>query len=359
MFSPMVRCLVVAWLLNLARAVLKETMKVFADYHHGGLYHALHILFCERLGWELFRPIGMEWSEGGIWRYSDNPPTQRQYLDPVNCQLRPDGYYYWRDQSEEIDHKCLTFKQFQETDIDIVLATVYQDSETFFDLQKREKPKAKFIRLEGNSGSPTDWDFIPNFIDTTGLYPAPPGVNRIVWRQEFPDHLFYGQPPPKIKRIRQYLNCFNETPFYPIWHRYKALLPEFEWKMHGLNGDDGFITPVSALAESMRNTQFIWHIKQHGEGFGHIIHNAFAVGRPVITVRSFYENKLAYPLLEDGVTCLDLEPYSIEENVRRIRHFSEPEELRKLSENCRIRYFEFVNFYREAEYMKQFLGRLQ
>ncbi|HUV42296.1 MAG TPA: hypothetical protein VMY36_00050 [Patescibacteria group bacterium] len=333
-------------------------MKVFADYHHGGLYHALHILFVERFGWELFRPIGLEWAEKGIWRYSDNPPTHRQYLDPVNCELRPDGYYYWRDKSEEIDHKCLTFEQFQKTDIDIILTTVYQHRSTFYVLQKDHKPKAKFVVLEGNSGTPVDWSIIPNFIDTTGLYPAPAEVKRVVWPQEFPDHLFYPQPPSKIKRIRQYLNCFNETLYYPIWHQYKVLMPDFDWKMHGLNGDDGFITPVSALAESMRSTQFIWHIKQHGEGFGHIIHNAFAVGRPVITVKSFYEGKLAYPLLEDGVTCLDLDGRSVEENVARIREFSEPERLKEMSENCRKKYLEMVNFDREAERVKEFMKDL-
>ena len=78
-------------------------MRIFADYHHGGLYHALHILFCERMGFELYRPIGFEWAERGYWKYSENPPTIAQYLDPKNCELRPDGYYYWRDTAEEID----------------------------------------------------------------------------------------------------------------------------------------------------------------------------------------------------------------------------------------------------------------
>lgn len=333
-------------------------MKIFADYHHGGLYHALHILFAERLGWELFRPIGMEWAEKGIWQYSENPPTQRQYLDPVNCELREDGYYYWRDNSEEIDHKCLTYEQFQATDIDIVLATVFQHNQTFLDLQKREKPSAKFVRLAGNSGEPMDWSIIPNLIDTTGLYHPDGAVNRVEWHQEFPDHLFYWQNPPLVKRIRQYLNCFNETPYYDIWHQFKALLPEFDFRMHGLNGDDGFITPVSALAESMRSTQFIWHIKQHGEGFGHIIHNALAVGRPVITVKKFYEGKLVYSLLEDGKTCIDLENKSDQEIIEAIREASSPENLLRMSENAYRAFHDHVSFDRDFAVMKEFLGRL-
>ncbi len=333
-------------------------MRVFADYHHGGLYHALHLLFVERLGWELYRPIGMEWADKRIWLYSENPPTQRQYLDPVNCELRPDGYYYWRDHSEEIDHRCVTFDQFKALDFDLILATVWQHTYTFSDLQKVEKPKAKYARLCGNSGEPMDWPVHPNLIDTTSLYQEPFGCNRVVIHQEFPYHLFYYQPPPIQKRICSYLNCFNETPYYPIWHEYKAKMPDFEWKMYGLNGDDGFMSPVSTLAQSMRETSFIWHIKAHGEGYGHIVHNAFAVGRPIITVKSYYEGKMIYPFLEDGITCLDLEGRSVEENVQRIREFSEPERLAKMSETCRDRFKQEVDFAADAEKFKDWLSRL-
>jgi len=333
-------------------------MKVFCDYHHGGLYHALHLLFEVRLGMELYRPIGMEWAEKGIWQYSTNPPTQRQYLDPVNCELRKDGYYYWRDTSEEVDHRCLTFEQFKETDIDLILATVWQHTYSFKALQQVEKPRAKYIRLCGNSGEPMDWSVHRNLIDTTNLYQEPSGCNRVVVHQEFPVDLFYFQPPLREKKIRSYLNCFNETPYYPIFFQYKEKLPEFDWKIHGLNGPDGFITPVSKLAQSMRESSFIWHIKQHGEGFGHIIHNAFAVGRPTCTVKEYYQGKLIYPMLEDGITCLDLGSHTLEENCQRIKELSEPEKLLKMSETCRKRFLENVSFDKDEQKMRQFLSRL-
>ncbi len=332
--------------------------KVFADYHHGGLYHALHILFVERLGWELYRPVGMEWAEKGIWKYSDNPPTQRQYLDPDKHELRKDGYYYWRDNSEEIDHKCLTFKQFEKMDIDIVLATVFQHEATFKHLQVTKKPKAKFVRLIGNSGAPVNWNITRNLIDTTNLYPAPDGVKRVVWHQEFPDDLFYYTEPKSQKIVKQYLNCFDETPFYEIWKTYENLMDNYQWFMHGLNGDDGFISPVSKLAQSMRETSWIWHIKQHGEGYGHIVHNAFCVGRPLITIRDYYKGKIAYPMMKDEETCLDLEGYSIEENINRIRWFSDPKRHKAMCEACRKEYEENVDFDQDFKRVKEFLGRL-
>jgi len=333
-------------------------LRVFVDYHHGGLYHALHLLFVERLGCELYRPIGLEWAKKGIWRYSDNPPTQKQYLDPVNCVLKPDGYYYWRDQAEEIDHKCLTWDQFKKMDIDLILSTVWQHTYTFAVLQKVEKQKAKYARLAGNSGELMDWSVHPNFIDTTNLYQEPNWANRVVIHQEFPVDQFFWTSPPKTKRIRSYLNCFNETPYYNIWHQYKSKMLDFEWMMHGLNGDDGFITPTSQLAQSMRDTSFIWHIKQHGEGFGHIIHNAFAVGRPVITVKSYYKGKMIFPLLEDGITCLDLDGRTEKENIERIRYYSNPKMLLALSLNCRSRFEQNVNFDEDERKIREWLKKL-
>ena len=213
----------------------------------------------------------------------------------------------------------------------------------------------QYVRLLGNSGEPIDWNVSQNIIDTTNLYPAPSWCKRVVVHQEFPAEQFFWTSPPKEKRIRQYLNCFNETPWYEIWHQYKAKMLDFEWRMHGLNGDDGFITPTSKLAESMRDSQFIWHIKRHGEGFGHIIHNAFAVGRPIITIKSYYQGKLAYPLLQDGITCLDLENRTEKENIERIRYFSQPEQLLGLSLNCRSRFETMVDFDADFKKVKLFL----
>ena len=330
-------------------------MRVFADYHHGGLYHALHTLFVERLGWELFRPVGLEWAENNIWLYSQNPPTQKQYLDLKAHELRKDGYYYWRDNAEEIDHKCLTWDQFRKMKIDYIISSVCQHEASFDLLQRNLKPEAALIRLLGNSGEPVDYNVSKNIIDTTNLYKGREDTKRVVWHQEFPKDLFYFTQPSKKIRIRSYLNCFNETHYYDIWQRYKKEMPEVEWKMHGHNGDDGFISPVSALAQSMRDSSFVWHIKEHGEGFGHIIHNALAVGRPVITVKKHYEGKLVEPLLIDDVTCIDLGLGDMEQNIRRINYWSKPENLVHMCRNARDVFDDHVDFDADFKNVKQFL----
>lgn len=55
-------------------------MKVLADHHHDDLYESLRILFEDRLGWELYRPIGTEWYTEGYWDVYNHPDTVTQYL---------------------------------------------------------------------------------------------------------------------------------------------------------------------------------------------------------------------------------------------------------------------------------------
>ena len=50
-----------------------------------------------------------------------------------------------------------------------------------------------------------------------------------------------------------------------------------------------------------------------GDGFGHVIHNWAAIGRPLIGHASHYAGKLAEGLWEDGVTCIDLDRHGVGE----------------------------------------------
>ena len=333
-------------------------MKIFCDYHHAGLYHAIHKLFVERLGFELYRPIGLNWAETGIWQYSDMLAVQRQYLDMDGCNLDPAGYYTTFENSEMIPHRLVTMDQFNGMDWDVILGTVSQHELPFAYLQKKFKPKAKFVRLAGNSGEPFDWSLTRNLIDTTGLYPAPPTTNRVVIHQEFDRELFRYEPPQNHDYIKTYVNCFDESPHYQEYLQYRAALSSYRWKMHGHKGTDGFVCPVSKLAESMREASFIFHIKSHGEGYGHIIHNAFACGRPPLIMKKYYEGKMAEPLIEDNVTAICLDNYTVAQNAERIKAASDPEVHQMLCENAVKRFDELVSFEADAEKVRLFLERL-
>lgn len=333
-------------------------MKAFCDFHHGGMYHAMQMLFEGRLGYEIYRPVGLDWVKYGYWWVSDLEPTQRAYLYPGGEHwLGDDGYWRWRDNGEELLHKCMTFEQFcADPDIALVIQTHPGHEFPYQELQRKHKPSAKLIRVCGNTGEVIHNPPADNVMDST-LLQAGQARNYVTFHQEFDLTPFVEAPPPERLVIRQYLNFFqNNTTYFRHWQEYKPRLPEFEWRMHGHQGTDGFLYPVSKIAESMLDASFVWHVKV--EGYGHAIHNAFAAGRPVITRIQDYAGRMAAAMLEDGVTCVDIGHGSVAENVAKIRHYAQPAELARLCANVRERFKRVVDFDAEEPEIRAFMGRL-
>lgn len=333
-------------------------MKVFADKHHGALSYSLHLLFEKRLGWKLYMPIGMDWRKKGFWQYSQLEDTIHSYLD-IKDDFEPKSWYFehW-DPDFEWTQKHLTFGQFLKTDIDVLLCSVGPHEDTFFDLQQKYKPKAKLIRQIGNWNEEVDFNKSKNVMISVGPFVCPDGVNYICYHQEFDTKVWKYVKPSNFKTIKTFINCFPDTEDYPLWDIYKNELPEFSFKMHGIGGLDGNVSPQKAVLGAMVDSGFIWHVKLGGEGFGHVVHGAYALGRPVITKGSYYRGKMAEPLLIDGVTCIDLEKGGLHENVAKIRHFSEPESFKKMSQAAYRRFREVVNYDREEKPLREFLKRL-
>lgn len=333
-------------------------MKVFADKHHGALSYSLHLLFEKRLGWELYSPIGMEWRTEGYWQYSQLEDTIHSYLDITkdyddigHCVVHWDPDFEWYQ-----NH--LTFKQFLKTDIDIIIASVGDHEDTFFDLIQRHKPDAKLIRQIGNWDEEVDFNKSKNVMISVGPFVCPDFVNYICYHQEFDIKKWKYTKPTNFKTIKTFVNCHHDTVDYKLWPKYKKLLPEFRFFEHGIGGDDGCISPQKGVRSCMAASGFIWHVKLGGEGFGHVIHNAYALGRPCIVRGSYYSGKMAEPLLIDGVTCIDLEKGSLEENIKKIRYFSVPKRFNKMSENAYKRFKEVCNFDKEEKALRKFLEQL-
>ena len=126
--------------------------------------------------------------------------------------------------------------------------------------------------------------------------------------------------------------------------------------MHGHQGHDGFLFPLSKIADAMAASTFVWHIKR--EGYGHIIHNAFAAARPAITRIKDYEGYTAAPMLADGETCVDIADGRAEDNAAKIRRYAQPEEHLRLCANIRERFKRMVNFDAEEPAIREFMERL-
>ena len=344
-------------------------MRIFTDYHHASLSYSLHLLFEKRLGAELYRPIGMEWAELGFWKYYDHPDTQNQFLGLHQGSLKPqsrlnanrreeNGIYYVTEPSENFEHKAVTFQKFLEMDWDIIIASVPQHLAPYHALIADHKPLAKLIFQMGNEFRPIPYDYARNILSSTAVFDVPDGVNAVFYHQEFDTSIFQYVSPLETKKIKSYLHYQDRTLDAHLWDEYKAALPEFDFVQHGSGGADGVITGTDNIAKSMAGAAFVWHCKPGGDGFGHILHNAYCAGRPVIGRFNHYKGKLAVDLMVDLVTGIDLDQRDPATNCALIREFSEPKAHRALCECARRRFEEVVDFDSEFEKIKVFLHNL-
>ncbi len=333
-------------------------MNVFTEWHHGGLFHAMQMLFDGRIGMNLFGPVGLDWAANDFWGLSQNPDTQKQYLYPLYCEKRDDGFSYYHDKHEEIWQRRVSFEQFKSMRFDIILCTLQEDEERFRRLRDLYQPQAKYIRLCGNTGEQVNWSLFDNFIDTTGLYRPPASCNTVQIHQEFPLEPFHPEPPTEHKTIKNFMNQLHEAGALPIWEQLKRDLPEYSFKMHGSGGDDGMIDGLTPLGDAMRSSAFVFMVKHHGEGYGHVIHNAYCVGRPVIAMKVFYKGKMAEHFLVDDVTAIVIDENPWPKVLERIRFWSEPENHALMCKRSRELFERFVNFNEDELLFRKFLERL-
>jgi hypothetical protein len=332
---------------------------VLTEWHHGGLFQSMVHMFEKRLGGMVFAPVGYEWQQQGFWKLSQNPDTIKQYLEPSYCFVGPDGFLYYYDKAELKTQRRIQFQEFLQTKFDIILCTLAEHEYSFRELQEKYQPQAKFIRLSGNWGENINWDNFKNYIDTTGLYRPPEHVNTVVINQEFPLEHFYYQPPMNHQRISNFMNNLKESPALQIWEALKPKLLDFDFKMHGSNGDDGMIDGLDKLAQTMRESAFVFMIKHHGEGYGHVIHNAYACGRPVITMWEHYKGKLASRFLKDDYSCILIDNLDLDSLVKKIRYWSQPENHRRMCENAARLFRENVSFDSDEKKFRKFMGSLK
>lgn len=341
-------------------------LQVFCDFHHGSLLYSLQLLFEKRLGWNLYRPIGMEWFSSGIWRLADvypNPAdTAKQYLGTddrhwdqyknLNGDYKiEDGIYHVYDPVHEIHQKAITLEKFKEMPIDIVISSISAHDVTFANLIREYKPQAKHIAHMGNIYQQTD---VANVMCSTKPYPTDKYV--VFYHQEFPLDIFKYEPPSQEKKIISFVNLLPAREYYDS---YKMRLPQYNMKAYGAGCPDGTITGIKAIAQIMSQSMFGFHVKPGGDGFGHIIHNWYACGRPVIIKKSDYIDKLAGDLLIDDVTCIDLDARNIEENIQKIHYWSQADKHLEMCENSIKRFREVVNFDEEEKKIRLFLERLR
>jgi len=310
-------------------------VKALLDFHHSDLLESLHLLLENRLGIDCYIPVGPEWWNEDYWSFGygtwGDDRLAQQFLTRANVQVES-GHPDRR-------HRCVTLAEARALTWDYVVASVPDNYAGYHRFAQEQR--AKFVIQCGNTNQEIDWTLNPLVINSSEM---PGGVT---YHQEFSLTDFH-YAPLMGPTVASFVNCMTSLPCYWALQEARSLLPEIDWRIYGIDGEHGNIKPTAAVADVMRAAGWGWHDKVTGDGFGHVIHNWAAVGRPLIGHASHYAGKLAEPFWQDGVTAIDLDFHSVEETVEIIRTTS-PKRHREMAEAMRATFDATVDFAADAE----------
>lgn len=349
-------------------------MKVLADLHHAELFYSLQLLFEKRLGWELYRPIGLDWYHQGYWKIFPHIDTANQYLGlnqameiPKDIHGNPlpesarvnqiyreeDGIFYVTDVTKGKINRGITLEKFKQTKFDILISSMPPHIQPFNQLIQRFQPQAKHIFQVGNAWGQQAG--VKNILSSTTSFGVPPDINICFYHQEFDLDWFRYEPPTVYNKVYSYVHWMKGK---DQMNACAKQLPDWEFKSFGANMESS-ICKTKDIANQMINSAFTWHFKPEGDGYGHTLHNTFACGRPAIIWGSHYKGKAAAKLFEHGVTCIDVEKVELAYLPQFLKQVSEPEAHAKMCEAAYNRFKEVVNFDEEEIMIRKFLEKLQ
>lgn len=357
-------------------------MKILADLHHEDLYHSLALLFEDRLGWQLYRPIGLDWFHEGFWHVYPHLDTAKQYLDfgsaveprtsegkTLSEEFGTDG---WKNRNlvetgepgtklvKGYHHggrlyRAITLDRAKTFGFDIILSSILEHFHRYERFRTQYYPAAKHIFQMGNVG----WNAPPeakNVLNSTSWQPGQ-GVNHVRYHQEFSLQEFKAAMP-EPHRIRAMCNLMHyQKDHYPAYFAALAgILKDRGWdvKDYGAGNDDGSHPDP---AKALRDFGFLWHCKRGGDGFGYNLFTASACGRPMVVNSTQYRGLSAEPLFHDCQTTIDMSRRSPKQTA---------DILDGMSGNylhhhglVKTKFKSVVDFDREFEDIKAFLGSLQ
>lgn len=344
--------------------------RVLVDRHHHALYFAMQRLF-ERLGYLVYTPVGHDWWDEGYWQfgqgYGDDRLAQqflaleregewtetRKRLGYPPGELGYRTFYGYDNHHPETEILGVELGAVKATPKEwaYVVATV-QDNQSGFK-RLADEIGAQYVLQVGNTNQAVDWSLDPLAIVTSEV---PIEGRGIVVHQEM-DPVFAYREPVKSHKVRSFVNCFDSTPCEATFRAVESLLPEFLFRSHGIDGPDGNVETVADIADLMETSLFGWHDKVQGDGFGHVIHDWAAIGRPLIGHGSHYAGLMGEVFWQDGVTCIDLDKHSPEETAQLIRAIAaDPARHRAMCEAIRAVFDANVDFAAEAERVREFLS---
>ena len=314
-------------------------MNILTDQHHADLLYGLQRLFEDRLGYQLFVPKGHDWWGADYWQFghaiAGDDRLARQYLETnaTYREIEPGLFLTFDPGHPERPIYGVTLARAREMRWDIVLASVQENQPGFH--RFAQEHGAQSLYHIGNARQQCDWSLDPLVLNAAE---APMEGRGVYIGQEFDwQTTFRYREPVRQDRVASFVNLLSGIP--EAWEPFVGLrerLPTYTFRHYGHQAVqaaepiDGNLGPVAHVAEEMTRTGWAYHDKVTGDGFGHIIHNWAAVGRPLIGHARYYAGQRAEPLWQDGVTCIDLDSHSLDEAAEIIRSTT-PERHQEMS----------------------------
>ena len=343
-------------------------MRVLLDYHHHDLWESMELL-CARLGWNLYRPIGMEWFDQGYWNHErkwHGDAVARQYLEYWGSDGR--GQITTRlDKSHGRTQLLIGLEEARDHKFDIVISSLAHNHEGF--ARFASEVGATFglqvgnVRFGEQDMAEDRWD-LAAFGLVSGFMPGPIPKPHVIYHQEFSLKDFRYEPPEPGDRftVASFVQCYpQDLPAYGYWLDTAPKVPEANWRVYGAYGEaahDGYeagnLDRCADVGAAMRAADVGWHAKRWSDGYGHVIHNWFAVGRPVFGFEDYYRTQMAGPLWQDGITSFDIgsrSPDGVAELLRMLR--DNPDKHLEMCEAAAARFREIVNFDEEEQAIRR------
>lgn len=325
----------------------------------------------------------MEWYEQGFWNIYPHPDTAKQYLQPrgetpddtpkLNEWLmaysdgNPQGknrVYMCTDITGEGGfanrrvNKGITLEGFLALPFDIVIASIPQHIEPFKRLCELHPSKPKLIYQIGNEWNIPSDSGVKNIMASAKVK-IPTDINYVEYHQEFDLNIFSPKVASEGKKIYSFINVLQEKPDdWQLFLNLERLMPSWEFKAFGGQCRDGVVVGDEAIANKMSEATFGFHCKTYGDGFGHIVHNWAALGRPVIVRKRDYNGKLASPLLTPE-TSIFVDNLGPEQIAFEIEQRYKDGSYKDMGFEMTKKFYQNVNYDQEELKIQTFLDRLQ
>jgi hypothetical protein len=259
--------------------------------------------------------------------------------------------------------KPITHAEFLDTNIDIVVASLWENHLIFKKILDKYDRKSKLILQTGNNIPPSMVYDVQTKNLLSSAYPTylHSNVHKVFYRQEFGSEFFKPKDTCNIKSVANFKNIMEDE--FNIILELEKKMPDWEFKCYGsLNRDGNINDHENTMSEQINKFGFIFHVKKDA-GYGHVVHTAFACGKPtIIDLKTsgvhwngnFIRNTASF-LYEKNNTIIDSND-GIDDIAYNLAHMADNYDTYK--NNVIRKYKEVVDFDKEYQDIKIFIENL-